>query len=869
MSSLPPRSPAPAVAAPLRFGRFELQPREHRLLVDGVPAPLGGRAFDLLLALVERPGQLVGKHALMDIVWPGLVVQENNLAAQVSTLRKVLGGDVIATVPGRGYRFVAPLQADDAAAAAADPAALLPALGVDAPVPVPALRTNLPGELPALHGRDDDLAALDALVERHRLVSVVGIGGLGKSLFAQHFLAARRAAYPQGVCWVELTEVADADALPGALAAALGVDVRHGEPLASLVAALAPLTMLLALDNAEHLLAGVAGLCQALHDGATGLRLLVTSQAPLRLAAERVLRIEPLAVPETALPAAEALGFSAVALFAERARAVDQRFALTAENTPAVIETCRALDGLPLAIELAASRAPMLGMKRLLASMRERFRLLTAGRNRAAPARQQALRSALEWSYGLLEPREQRVFRRLGVIAGSASLPFLQRLLVEDDGLDKWAVVDALDILVDRSLLAVLPTGDGGEPRYRLLETPRAYALERLEEAGELPLLQCRHASVVAALADVAYELLFSGRIGVDDWLRRCEAEFDNARDALRVARAAGDAAVELRIGSTMLRALPPSAHAERMALADACEARISGELPEALQLQAWLELSCVLADTQKARGRQAAERALALARRLDRPDADRFALYHALCRAASAAAQAGDLVAARPLLDEAGRLEDPAWPPHRLLWYTEAAQWFARMSGDRADSLQRGRRLLALDRERGSHAAIAMGNLIDAELAAGDAAAAAQLGQELVASLLATRHEYSLGFARINLLAALLAQDEVAAARPVAEAAWSRAVVFELQHACAAYLALLCALEGRFRAAIRLAGYSEGIYAARGETREQNETEATRRAQALARNALDEATAARLHAEGARLRDAEVGAVAFAERDG
>jgi len=853
----------------MRFGRFELQPGERRLLVDGVPAVIGGRAFDLLLALAERPGKLVGKHALMDIVWPGLVVQENNLAAQVSALRKVLGGDLIATVPGRGYRFVAPLQADDDATAA--DTALPRSPGQGAPAQVPALRTNLPVELPALHGRDDDLGALAALVERHRLVSVVGTGGLGKSLFAQHFLAARRDAYPQGVCWVELTEVADADALPGALAAALGVDVRHGEPLAALVTALAPLTMLLALDNAEHLLAGVARLCQALHEGATGLSLLVTSQAPLRLAAERVLRIEPLAVPEAGLPAAEALAYGAVALFVERARAVDQRFTLTPANTAAVIETCRALDGLPLALELAASRAPVLGMKRLLASMQERFRLLTAGRNRAAPARQQALRSALEWSHGLLEPREQQVFRRLGVVAGSASLGFIQRLLVEegDEGFDLWAVVDALDTLVDRSLVAVFPTGDAGEPRYRLLETPRAYALERLEEAGERPALQRRHAFVVASLADAAYELLFSGRIGVDDWLRRCEAEFDNARDALRWARAAGESAVELRIGATLLRALPPSAHLERMALADACEARISADLPEALQQQAWLELSCVLADTQKARARQAADRALALARRLEDPRADRFVLYHALCRAASAAAQGGDLAAARPLLDEAQRLEVPSWPPHRLLWFAEAAQWFARIGGDRAESLQRGRRLLALDRERGSHAAIALGNLIDAELAAGDAGAAARLGSELVASQLATRHEYSLAFARINLLAALLALGEVAKARPVAEAAWSRAAVFELQHAASAYLALLCALEGRPRAALRLVGYSEAIYAARGETREQNETEATTRARALAGTAIDDATASRLHAEGARLRDAEVGDVAFAEDDG
>ena len=189
-------------------------------------------------------------------------------------------------------------------------------------------------------------------------------------------------------------------------------------------------------------------------------------------------------------------------------------------------------------------------------------------------------------------------------------------------------------------------------------------------------------------------------------------------------------------------------------------------------------------------------------------------------------------------------------------------------MSGDAVDALRRGHRLVALDRERGSDASIAMGNLIDAELAAGDAAAAARLGIELIDALLGTRHEYSLAFARINLLAALLAQDDVAGARPIAQAAWSRAASFDVQHAAAAYLALLCALEGRVRAAVKLAAYSEAIYATREEAREQNETAATTRARALARRALDDATFTRLHAEGAALRDAEAGAIAFAADD-
>jgi DNA-binding winged helix-turn-helix (wHTH) protein len=375
-------------AVPLRFGRFELQPHERHLLKDGVAVALGGRAFDVLLALAERPGRLVGKRALMELVWPGLVVQDNNLAAQVSALRKAIGDDLVATIPGRGYRFTGQIES-----AAPEP----PAPRATATT---AFRTNLPSELPALLGRDDDLSALGGLVDRYRLVSIVGAGGIGKSLLAQHLLLRRRGAYPQGVCWVELGAVADAAALPGAVAAALGLEGGHGDALSALLKALTPLSLLLALDNAEHLLAGVATLARALHDAAPALRIVVTSQAPLKARAERVLRLAPLTTPAANLPLAQARAFGALVLFADRAHAVDRSFALTDANLPAVSALCRALDGLPLAIELAAARVPTLGVPKLLASLCERLQLLTANRDRAAPQRQQTLRAACSGGWG-------------------------------------------------------------------------------------------------------------------------------------------------------------------------------------------------------------------------------------------------------------------------------------------------------------------------------------------------------------------------------------------------------------------------------------------------------------------------------------
>jgi len=859
----------PAAAAHLRFGRFELQSHERRLLVDGQPAGLGARAFDLLLALVERPGQLVGKRALIELVWPGLVVQENNLAAQISALRKVLGGDVIATIPGRGYRFVARIEAH---AHAAPRSTALPPTGERADdVPVAAvLRTNLPAELPALLGRDADLAELGTAVGAHRLVSVVAAGGMGKSLLTQHLLNARRDAYVQGVCWVELASV-DAPALPGTVATALGVHSGRGEPLAALTGAVAPLTMLLALDGAEHLLADVAHLCQALLEAAPGLRIVVTSQAPLRLAAERVFRIGPLAVPGDAVSAADAQRFGAVALFIERAQAVDGRFVLTDANAPAVVEVCRALDGLPLALELAAARAPMLGIERLRVSMQDRLRLLTTTRNRTAPARQRTLRAALEWSHGFLDAREQQVFRRLGVIAGSGSLEFIQQVVAGAGGtdLDEWSVLDTLDALVDRSLVAVLGSRDDGAPRYRLLESPRAYALERLDEAGERAALQRRHALALAAMFEAAYDDYFSARVGADDWMDRLAADLDNARDALAWARKAGDAGVELTIGATLLRALPPSLHAERMALADACEARLATPVPEPLRLRVCIELSCAWSNTQKARSRLVAERAVDLARKLDRRHGDRFMLYHALCLWSGAMAKLGEPQAASTLLDELRAFEDPAWPAQRLIWGAQAAQFVAHAGGDAAGALRQARRLVDLDRRRGKDASIGLGNLVDAELAAGNAPAAARSGAALVAELEGTRHEFTLALARLNLFAACLALDDRATARRVARALWPQAVFFEWPHYAACYLALLAALDARPRAAARLLGYADAIYAARHEDESSpNEAAALARVRTMAEATLGHAAFARLHAEGARLGDTDIAALAFGSED-
>ena len=549
---------APATPS-LRIGsRFELQPARRRMLVDGAEASLGARAFDLLCALTQRPGELVTKRDLMDLVWPDVVVEENNVQQQVSALRKLLGADVIATIPGRGYRFIAPVEQP----AATDPRP------VPRPGPPDLLKTNLPSVLSPLIGRDDDRRAVVALIDGHRLVTIAGAGGIGKSRLAEAVLFERRAAYRHGVCLVELAATTAADLLPGAIGNALGISVVGGsDALPSLVETLSPLSLLLALDNAEHLADAVARIAEALNQQASGLHLLITSQVPLKLRDEHVYRLGPLALPEATPSATEADRYGAVALFSARAHAVDRGFAVTEDNVAAVVELCRRLDGVALAIELAAARVPLLGLTGLVASLDERLRLLTGG-GPTAPLRQRTLRAALQWSHGLLDEVEQTVFRRLAVFAGSMALDSALRVAADGDasaaiagrpGVDEWDSLDALAALVDRSLVAVVGQGDEA-PRYRLLDTVHAFALERLQAAGDEDARRQRHLEAMRSLFEPALAERYGGRVAVDEWQRRLEPDCANGLAAVSWAIAHDDPLGALAIAPALFHPMAAAA---------------------------------------------------------------------------------------------------------------------------------------------------------------------------------------------------------------------------------------------------------------------------------------------------------------------
>ena len=462
------------------FGEFELRPAQRQLLAGGRVLPVGARALDVLTALVERRDRMVSKGELMDIVWPGLVVEENNLQVQVSALRKLLGPDAVVTNPGRGYRFAAHLHE------APGPASDQHRADVgDGAAP--------PGT--SLIGREKDLQALCELVARRRAVTVVGAGGIGKTSLALAAAGALRGAFADGAWVVELAGELDAPALAQTVARVLRIPVAGtGFALDQLVEALASQRLLLVLDNCERVREAASQLVQAICERAQGVHVLATSQEMLHAHDECLFRLAPLEAP-AAGDASPPERFGAVCLFVERALRVQGDFALTAANAAAVCEICRRLDGLPLAIELAAARVRLLGVAGLLARLDDRFRLLTGGTRSTVP-RHQTLAATIAWSHDLLAEDERRVVRRLGVFVGGFTLELAQAV-VGDEALSGWGVVDALGALVDKSLVVCEP---GDVQRFRLLESTRAYALERLAEAGERPLVERNHARAMRDL---------------------------------------------------------------------------------------------------------------------------------------------------------------------------------------------------------------------------------------------------------------------------------------------------------------------------------------------------------------------------------
>ncbi|MEO6273408.1 MAG: winged helix-turn-helix domain-containing protein [Rhodoferax sp.] len=842
-----------------RFGRFEVRPSQRVVLVDGAATNPGARAFDVLMALVQHRDRVVSKDELLDLAWPGLVVEENNLQAQVSTLRKLLGPQAIVTIPGRGYRFtLEPSDAPPAEASPPPPPASPPAV----PQESHPNQTHLPLVLTPLIGRTLDVSNLDSLLGQHRLLTIVGAGGIGKSLLAQWLLHARRGAHQHGVAWVDLAAQTAPEFVASTVAGALGLQSGHGDPLKGLMEAVRPLSMLIAIDNAEHLLDEVARILQALHQAAPQLQVLVTSQAPLKLANEWVYRLDALALPEHSAPLDVARHYGAVALFAQRAQAADRRFELGPHNLGTVVEICRRLDGLPLAIELAAARVPLLGLVPLANSLNQRLRLLNGG-GRGAPARQKTLRAALEWSYGLLDATEQTVFRRLGVFVGGFSLE-MARQVVADDVLDAWTVVDVLGALVDRSLVIA----DGGDtPRYRLLDTPRSYALEQLTAAHEEPVLRQRHALALRQLFEQADTAFFSGQQRIDDWYTALAPDLSNGREALAWA-IQFDPQTAVAIAPGLAEALTSDRRRERRYVWQATALLVTDQLPAGLQARWSSRAAYFWAYRQPALACRLARRAANLYRA---QPGEKRNLYHALAALVYALTYGPEQrQEQREVLAEMWAIEDPAWPPIVRSYGLFASLTCNFVEGAFDQAIEQLLQKASLDALAGYSEALLRGEDIVAymELAAGRVDASIARYLALQARLANTRHMATLLLVQLHLTGAWLAKGDTVQARALMEACWPQVLHFDAQVYAVDNLALLAALENRPHTAVRLLGYADTVHAAHGKAREVNEARCAQCAEHLARAVVNNTAFDRLKTLGSGLRHGDIAQLAFGLHD-
>ncbi len=696
----------------MAFGDFVLDMAQARLLRGTAPLGLNGRPLQVLALLAAHPGRLLSKDEVLDAVWGHRHVTESVLKGAVNLLREALGDDArapryVETVPRRGYRFVAQVaQVAEVAAVAAAPAApAAPEAPVPAAPPAPAAAAlrpgNLPAQMDALIGRGDELQQVLALMQGHRLVTLTGLGGVGKTRLA--LAAAGAAEAPADGVWLQrLDDLDDPALLWPTLASLLQLGPRAAAGADELARAVAGLRLRLVLDNAEHLVGAVAELAAALLAAAPGVQLLVTSQLPLRLGPERVLALAPLSLPADwgdSAPSPE--GYAAARLLCARIAQQRGGWQPAAADSADIAAICRALDGVPLALELAAARVPLLGLAGVRARLDERFTLLTRGARDAA-SRHRTLAAALDWTFSLLQPHEREALQRLAVFAGSFTLADAEGVL---DGLWDQAALDVVDELHARSLLASADEVAGAgasSPRLRLYDSVRRHALAGLAPSG-------READARHRLVDWLgrrYESLhlIDLQQPLAHWLPACQADVDSLRAALRHGLD-GQAAPATAACAVLLAAhsVPFWHRSGRRAegsrwLQQARQRAASQALPLTALQRAWLDHAHGLFVCYAQVGDPVQALAdLRAARPLLAGQGDRPRLYASLHAEFQLMLRCEPGQSRRPVVEAAVAAVDPAWPPlaARFAFTLQAVQ--CRDDGDMAGYLAHGQRFRSL----------------------------------------------------------------------------------------------------------------------------------------------------------------------------
>ena len=845
------------------FGRYRLIPDRRALFADGDEVSMGGRAFDLLLALVERRDRVVLKNELIELVWPGRVVEEGNLTVHVASLRKLFGKGIITTLPGRGYRFVAPVQevvsTENAQSGAQQDSAGLPSLKAapSAASETVSLPHTVPRPLTRLVGRADDLDRVEALLGSSRLITVVGAGGIGKTRLALAIAAADgvRRYFSDGVWLADLGPVEDPGLVPTAIASALGIDIRDGEVLRGVTLFLSTRRGLLIVDGCEHLLRAVAGAAEAILRTCPNVAMLATSREPLRAEGENLHRLKPLKMaPAMAGIRANQLDeYPASELFVERARAVLRDFAPTDAEAREVIEICRRLDGIPLAIELAVPTLQALPLTELRKRLDSRFGLLTAGRRTALP-RQQTLKATIGWSLDLLDDAEFDLLVRLSAFSGGWTAEAATSVGGQPTQEDETFRLIAA--LVDKSLVHADLTQ--AQPRYRMLDSTRYYAAERLSvhELAQARRSLVRWLSTTYARAEVDWPFMAD-----EDWFQLYAPELENLRAGLAWTFGSnGGEPLGVELTSYTEHVWGElSLAAELRHWFDLAISRITEATPPDVAGRLWLGRCgwLALGDTQAL---AASLHAVALFRTAG----SQLDLGRALWRHAFQHIASGNVDGAEPFLQEAGEVLRGVRESKALVSWLRA--WALVRSRQRqldaaqewlVEALSLARRL----RSR-RDIALTLGDIAESHFAAGRVNGAIETAQEALASL-GPAHDRSAWVQHIAgaLASYLLARGDVARARPIAAERLGAARIMGLRHEVVANLerlGLIAAVEGDLAVAGRLLGHSQSYHLQSKTLRSFSSLAVHDRLQAELRERLSSDELERLIAEGAGLTDEE-----------
>lgn len=524
----------------VHFGPYRVYPGQRLVMEADQPLRLGRRAMDILLILLEHAGNVVSKQQLIARVWPDSVVEDINLRVHMAALRKALGDGqagqrYIVTVAQRGYSFVAPHSLEQAEQP-------------PAPVACTPSRHNLPVRHTRMIGRRTLVDNLVVQLPRQRFITLVGPGGIGKTTVALRVAEQMIGLYRDGIRLLDLAPINCPLMIDGHLATLLELALHDDQPLSGLADCLRDRQMLLVIDNCEHLVDAIAQLCENILRSAPHVHILATSRESLRAEGEFVQRLESLDCPPpiAVLDRAQAMTFSALQLFVERAMASHDSFELTDDELPLLIDICHRLDGIPLAIELAAAQVGNFGLPGLLAQLQSSFRVLTQP-SQTPLARHQTLRATLDWSFELLNACEKTCLRRLSVFRGGFTLASAAAVIVGEH-IEPREVFGSITQLVAKSLLNV-EVGDE-DVYYRLLDTTRSYALEKLAQTTDMPGTRERHAERCLALMQQAQDDWEKTSTGL--WLERYGRTLEDIRAALDWGlHAQGPQALAIRLAAT------------------------------------------------------------------------------------------------------------------------------------------------------------------------------------------------------------------------------------------------------------------------------------------------------------------------------